>query len=194
MFSITQFKNNVKTVRPNLFFAEIILPPAVQTAVSSKTSNLNNSFRFRCQATEFPGRTVATNDDIHAGPSVKYAYDLTYSDINLSIIASEDMIERFVFDTWMENMVTTSGVSGGNATGGFIRYYNNTIRDGRVIVYQINDQRQQLAKCTLFGAFPIGVGPLNLSWEEFDSYQRFAVTISYRYHVNDFTKVQLSDF
>ena len=194
MFSITQFKNNVKTVRPNLFYAQISLPQVVRTAVQSKTSDMNNTFSFRCQATEFPGRTVATNDDIHSGPSVKHAYDLTYNDINLSIIASEDMVERYVFDTWMENMVTTSGVSGGQATGGFVRYYNDTMRDGKIIIYQVNDQQEQLAKCTLYGAFPIGIGPLNLSWEEFDSYQRFAVTISYRYHVNDYRKVKLSDF
>lgn len=194
MFSITQFKNNVQTVRPNLFFAEVSLPTVVRTAVASKTNDINRTFRFRCQATEFPGRTLATSDDIHAGPGVKHAYDLTYSDINLSVIASEDMIERFVFDKWMETMVTNSGVSGGNATGGFIRYYNDIIRDGKIIVYQINESRQQLAKCTLYGAFPIGMGPLSLSWEEFDSYQRFSVTISYRYHVNDYTKVQLSDF
>jgi hypothetical protein len=194
MFSITQFKNNVKVVRPNLFFVEVSLPTAVRTAVVSKTNDINRTFRFRCQATEFPGRTVATNDDVHNGPTVKHAYDLTYGDINLSIIASDDMIEKFVFDKWMETMVTTSGVSGGQATGGFIRYYNDTIRDGKIVVYQVNDQKEQVAKCTLYGAFPIGMGPLNLSWEEFDSYQRFAVTISYRYHVNDYTKVRLSDF
>jgi hypothetical protein len=190
MFSITSFKNSVKIVRPNLFFAEVTLPSGIATAASA--SNFNSSFRFRCQATEFPGRTIATNDDQSFGPTTKFAYDVTYNDLNLQIIASEDMAERKVFETWMDNIVTKSGTSGGNGTGGFVRYYNDYAQGGKVTIYQVNDQRVQLAKCTLNGAFPIGIGPMNLTWEEFDSYQRFSVTIAYRYHVNDFTQRTLS--
>jgi hypothetical protein len=190
MFSITSFKNNVKIVRPNLFFAEVILPPTVAAAAGN--NSFNNTFRFRCQATEFPGRTIATNDDISFGPTAKFGYDVTYNDLNLQIIASEDMAERKVFEIWMDNIITKSGTTTGFAgTGGFVRYYDDYAR-GKVIVYQVNDQRVQLAKCELNGAFPIGIGPMNLSWEEFDSYQRFAVTIAYRYHVNDFTQRTLS--
>lgn len=191
MFSITSFKNNVKIVRPNLFYAEVTLPPTVATAAGS--NNFNGTFRFRCQATEFPGRTIATNDDISFGPTTKFAYDVTYNDINLQIIASEDMVERKVFETWMDNIVTKSGTTGGNGTGGFVRYYNDYAQGGKVTIYQVNDQSVQLAKCDLNGAFPIGMGPMNLTWEEFDSYQRFSVTIAYRYHVNDFTQKILSE-
>lgn len=191
MFSITSFKNAVKVVRPNLFFAEVTLPPTI--AVATGNNNFNSTFRFRCQATEFPGRTIATNDDISFGPSTKFGYDITYNDITLQIIASEDMIERKVFETWMDNIVTKSGVAGGNGTGGFVRYYNDYAQGGKIIIYQVNDQRLQLAKAELNGAFPIGMGPMSLTWEEFDSYQRFSVTISYRYHVNDFTQKTLSE-
>ena len=190
MFSITSFKNNVKVVRPNLFFAEVTLPPTIATAAG--VNNFNQTFRFRCQATEFPGRTLATNDDISFGPTTKFAYDSTYNDLNLQIIVSEDMSERKVFETWMDNIVTKSGATGGTGTGGFIRYYNDYAQGGKVTIYQVNDQRVQLAKCDLNGAFPIGIGPMNLTWEEFDSYQRFSVTIAYRYHVNDFTQRTLS--
>jgi hypothetical protein len=191
MFSISAFKNAVKVVRPNLFFAEVTLPPTVAAAAGN--NSFNNTFRFRCQATEFPGRTIATNDDISFGPTTKFAYDVTYNDINLQIIASEDMIERKVFETWMDNIVTKSGTTGGNGTGGFVRYYNDYAQGGKVTIYQVNDQRLQLAKVDLNGAFPIGMGPMNLTWEEFDSYQRFSVTIAYRYHVNDFTQKTLSE-
>lgn len=191
MFSITSFKNNVKIVRPNLFYAEVTLPPTVAAAVGN--NSFNNTFRFRCQSTEFPGRTIATNDDIAFGPTVKFGYDVTYNDLNLQIIASEDMTERKVFETWMDNIVTKSGTSGSEGTGGFVRYYNDYAQGGKVTIYQVNDQRVQLAKCELNGAFPLGIGPMNLSWEEFDSYQRFAVTIAYRYHVNDFTQRTLSE-
>lgn len=189
MFSINQFKSNLKIVRPNQFFVELYLPPTVQAAVSNY--NVNNTFRFRCEATEFPGRTIATSDDISFGPTVRFGYDITYNDLNLSIIASEDMTERQVFETWIENIVTNSGQSGGRSTGGFVKYYND-YSAGKIVIYQVNDEQRQIAKCTLNGAYPIGMGPMNLSWEENDSYQRFAITIAYRYHIVDFTNVSLA--
>jgi hypothetical protein len=204
MFSITQFKENVKIVRPNQFFVELYLPQTIAAAVSPEVQNVNNTFRFRCEATEFPGRTVATSDDISFGPTIRQAYDITYNDLNLSIIASEDMNERRVFETWIDNIVTNSGLGVNTgvgqtgvvnfssiAFGGFVKYYNN-YSTGSVVIYQVNDAQTQLAKCTLSGAFPIGIGPMNLSWEENDSYQRFAVTIAYRYHLVDFTQVSLA--
>ena len=202
MFSITQFKENVKIVRPNQFFVELYLPQKIQIEVSP--INVNNTFRFRCEATEFPGRTLATSDDISFGPTVRQAYDTTYNDLNLSIIASEDMNERYIFETWMDNIITNSGTtynigvgaggvvsSGASASGGFVKYYND-YSSATIVIYQVNDQQRQLAKCTLNGVFPIGIGPMNLSWEENDSYQRFAVTIAYRYHLVDFTQLNLS--
>ena len=59
-------------------------------------------------------------------------------------------------------------------------------------VIQVNDEQMQIAKCTLNGAYPIAIGPMNLSWEENDSYQRFTVTLAYRYHIVDFTNVSLA--
>lgn len=203
MFTISQIKNKIKPLRPNLFYAELYLPSAVQTAFSSgtatgslaansswrrklKTTTINDTFKFRCEATEFPGRTIATSDDISFGPTTRFAYDTTYADLNLNIIASEDMIERAVFEYWMENLVINSS---SNSKGGLVRYYDG-YSNGKIVVNQVTDQNTIAAKCTLYGAFPIGIGPLNLTWEEMDSYQRFSVTIGYRYHIVDFPNTQ----
>ena len=121
MFSISSFKSNYPIVRPNLFYAEVTLPPTLAPATT--TTAFNRPFRFRCQATEFPGRTIATKDDISFGPTTKFGYDVTYNDISLQIIASEDMIERNIFELWMDSIVTKSGTTGGNATGGFVKYF-----------------------------------------------------------------------
>lgn len=191
MFNINQFKSNLKIVRPNQFFVELYLPQAIRTATSSITGNINSTIRFRCEATEFPGRTIATIDEQAFGPTIKYAYDITYNDLNLTMIASEDMTERKVFETWIENIITNSGLSASAGLGGIVKYYND-YSGGVVNVIQVNDEQMQIAKCTLNGAFPIGIGPMNLSWEENDSYQRFTVTMAYRYHTVDFTNVSLA--
>jgi hypothetical protein len=213
MFSITQFKNSVRIVRPNQFFAEVNLPSKLQTAINSRNStqlggsfsanptwsnalrdsNLNSTFRLRCEMTEFPGRTIATFEDSTFGPTTKLGYDVTYNDISMTIIAAEDMRERSIFEVWMENIVNNSNrsTSSTGVRGGMVKYYDD-YASGTVTVYQVNEKSEQLAKCTLYGAYPIGIGPLNLSWEEYDSYQRFVVTIAYRYHIVDFQRKTIS--
>lgn len=184
MFSITKFKSSTKFVRSNQFFVEIFGVP--NTVVGY--NNINSTLSMRCESVEFPGRSIATTDDVSFGPTTKFAYDMTYTDITLGIMSSEDMSERKLFEEWMNAIVTPSRTSG----GGHIKYYENYASSGKVVIYQINENNDQLAKCTCYGAFPISIGPVGLSYEEFDAYQRFAVTISYRYHEIDYNRVRLS--
>lgn len=176
MFSVSQFKSNVKITRPNLFFVEITVPSGISYALSN--------FQFRCEATELPGRTVATSDSSSYGPTTKYAYDVTYNDINLQIIASEDMAERKMFETWIDNIVTPS--AGGVGTrGGLIKYYDN-YASGELRIHQLKDDGNKIATYTLYNAYPIQLSPMNLSWEDTNTYQRFSVTMTYRYHKSEF--------
>lgn len=179
MFSITNFKAKTKFLRPNQFFVEI----------HGTDTNINDTLSMRCESVEFPGRTIATVDDQAYGPSTKFAYEVTYNELNLTIIASEDMTERKYFEDWMDKIVIPSGTS--IRGGGHVKYYNN-YATGNISIYQINEDNYQIAKCVLKNAFPIGIGPINLSWDEYDSYQRFAITITYRYHEIDYTKVRLN--
>lgn len=51
----------------------------------------------------------------------------------------------------------------------------------------MNEKNRQLARYTLYNAFPIQISPMNLTWKT-NTYQRFAVTMTYRFHVVDFTQ------
>ena len=215
MFSISTFAAQVRPVRPNMFFAEITLPPNVFgpqyrdlvagaanrnnlqqpwfSAISISDSDVNTRFRCRCEATELPGRTIATSDDTSSyGPSLKHAYDHTYADHNLQIIASEDMYERKIFEVWMDNVVNGPDLYGHNRSrAGLVRYYDDYAA-GKVRIYQVNETGVQLARYELFNAYPIALSPMNLSWEETNTYQRFSVTMTYRYHIADFEQKPLS--
>lgn len=223
MFSISSFKAKYAPVRPNQFFAEITLPQTIQNLINAKSipengatlygsardgekvanwlsessfakGDLNDTFRFRCEAAEFPGKSIATTDDTSYGATVKYAYDTTYNDINLTIMASEDMRERAYFEIWMDNIVFTphKNQNINDVTGGLIRYYDEYAYGGKVTVTQVNDQGIQLVKYKMENAFPIALSPMTANWGENDTYQRFNVTMSYRYHTVDFFKTQLS--
>jgi hypothetical protein len=215
MFSISKFRQNVSVVRPNLFFAEVDFPPALIAKINAKQpvagsayvnnrssrwydsllpGDLNSTFRFRCEATELPGRTVATADEQSFGPSIKHAYETTYSDVNLQIIASADMRERAFFEIWTENIINNTNFDADNAysgSGGLSKYYDDYAR-GQVRLYQLSDRRMTLARYVLYNAFPIQISPMNLTWEETNTYQRFAVTMTYRFHIVDFDNVTKS--
>ncbi len=187
MFSIAQFKNNVKLVRPNLFYVEIFPPPFLADyGASYGLLSYGDAvkFSYRCEAAEMPGRTVATYDEQTYGPAIKFAYDITYNDITLQIIASEDMNERKVFERWMDKMVTP--VSSRNMySGGLAKYYND-YSASRLRIKQLNDSGAVISSSTLYNAYPIQLSPMNLSWEETNTYQRFAVTMTYRYYTAEF--------
>lgn len=182
MFNISQFKENVKVVRPNMFYAEIIPPSGIiNTAMYDK-----RKFKFRCESVEIPGRTVATSDDQSFGPSRKFAYDMTYNDLQMTIIASDDMAERYMFETWLDNIVQPTDLNSGNFKGGLLKYYD-TYAKGKVKIYQLIDNNQDIAKYELYDAYPIQLSPMNLTWNESDTYQRFSVTMTYRYYTHEFT-------
>jgi hypothetical protein len=212
MFTLSQFKQNFKVTRPNNFYVEVDLPAYLKNAFLSKssldlagsavrsgstqawfknfsfntTTGVNDTFKFRCEATEFPGRTIATAEDVSFGPTTKHAYDTTYGDINLTIIAAEDMRERIFFDVWMENIVNNTNLTGGiEGKGALIKYYQE-YADGQVRIFHYDENNKVVARCTLYEAYPILLSGMNLTWEEQNSYQRFSVTMTYRYHIVEF--------
>lgn len=185
MFSISQLKSNLKIVRPNLFYVEPTLPTFLSNILSTTSTRAQN-FKYRCETAELPGRTIATTDDSSFGPTAKLAYDMTYNDINLQIIASEDMAERIIFETWMDGIVTPTTNNYSEFKGGLVKYYDS-YASGSFKIYQLNDQGKAISTYTLYKAYPIQLSPMNLSWGETDTYQRFAVTISYRYHTVEFS-------
>jgi len=185
MFSIAKLKQNLKIVRPNLFYVDITPPPFLASYGSGQLGQAAK-FSYRCEAAELPGRTLATTDDTSFGPTIKLGYDMTYNDINLQIIASEDMVERKMFEEWMDGIVTPTSQNFSELRGGLIKYYDD-YSGALFSIRQLNDAGKVLARYTLHRAFPIQLSPMNLSWGETDTYQRFAVTISYRYHTVEFS-------
>jgi hypothetical protein len=154
------------------------------------SSDLPYSFPLRCEVAEMPGRTIATSDETAYGPTSKRAYETTYSDITIQIIASEDMRERALFDLWMDQIVKGSNYRGVNnsgpagalgGAGGVVGYYDDYSK-GLMSINQMNDSGAVLMTTTMIDCFPIGMSAMNMTWEESNTYQRFSVTMSYRYH------------
>jgi hypothetical protein len=179
-FKLSDFKSKVgQLVRPNLFRATLAGYTKVAGMTAGTLENIDDTFEFRCEKAELPGRTIATVDDaVGGGPAMKLPYDVTYNDIVLSIICSADMKERFFFENWINAIVGP----GGSGTAGLVAYYNDYALGVSLIVEQLDENGNVLLGYEMKDVFPTAITPMNATWEETNTYQRFGVTLSYRYY------------
>ena len=183
-FKISEFKSAIgNLVRPNLFTATLsgyknIVGVGVGT--TADLPNIDSTFKFRCEKAELPGRTLATSEDaVGSGPSLKLPYDITYNDMTLSIICSTDMKERDFFERWINKIIGSGGASN---SAGLVSYYSDYAMGVTLKVEQLDESGQSLITYTLHDIYPTALTPMNASWEENNTYQRFGVTLAYRYH------------
>ena len=180
-FKISDFKTSIgNLVRPNLFNATLSgYSKIVGGTDSGAFPDITNTFKFRCEKAELPGRTLATTEDaVGGGPSLKLPYDVTYNDMTLSIICSTDMKEREFFEIWMDKIIGR----GGRGNAGLVSYYADYALGVTLKVEQLDESGKTLISYTLNDIYPTGLTPMNASWEETNTYQRFGVTLAYRYH------------
>ena len=191
-FKISEFKSSIgKPVRPNLF-------KAVLSGWDKSSSDENDllgvyltrnvvadidEFSFRCEKAEFPGRTIATSEDTGGGgPTLKLPYDVTYNDIQLSIICSADMAERLFFESWMDSIIGPAGMKSGASTGGLVSYFEHYARGISLEVQQLNEKGEIIIAYEMHDIYPTALSAMNATWEEVNSYQRFGVTLFYRHY------------
>ena len=180
-FKISEFKTSIgNLVRPNLFNATLNGYSKIVGGTDSGTfPDIVNTFKFRCEKAELPGRTLATSEDaVGGGPSLKLPYDMTYNDMTLSIICSTDMKEREFFEIWMDKIIGR----GGRENAGLVSYYSDYALGVSLKVEQLDEAGRTLISYTLNDIYPTALTPMNASWEETNTYQRFGVTLAYRYH------------
>lgn len=178
---LSEFKSSIGNVaRPNLYRATF-------TGLSSISGfggitaglSIDDTFSFRCETAEHPGRVITTSDDLTMGGSpLKMAADVMYADINLTIICSEDMKERFFFEQWMDSIIGPVGTS----TAGLVGYYNRYAMGTSLEVYAMNSAGKDIYMSKMYYTYPTTISPMSASWEDTNTYQRFQVTMNYRYY------------
>ena len=183
-YSISNLRTKLGTLaRPNNFLVSLALSAASTTALASngvfapvKLADISSTFSFRCEKAELPGRTIATSDDTSIGTSLKLPYDMTYNDIQLSIICSTDMLERKFFESWMRYVVKYDGT---------VAYYSDYAKGNTLTVSQLDDDGTSKLTYQCRDIYPIAITPMNATWEENNTYQRFGVTLCYRFYDGD---------
>jgi hypothetical protein len=164
---LSTFRNDL--ARPNRFDVNIPIPLGLIQYIKTSTP-----LQYRCDATNLPGRTIATTEQKTYGPIEKYPYLSTYNDIDLTFIVSGDMTEKIFFDAWLNYVNPTQSNN--------FRY-----KTDYAVTLSINqyDQSNNLSyTVALFDAYPISVNQLDLDWSN-DSYHKLSVTFAYTYWKNN---------
>ena len=151
--------------KPSRFKVNLNLPPILQQAVDSKTMS------FRCESATLPGRTIATGDIRIYGPNEKFPYQTTYEDVSLTFIVTGSMIEKTLFDNWLNQINPQNSWH--------FKYKQDYATDIEIIQY--DNSNNEIHKVKLVEAFPIAANQLDLDWGSDAAYHKMTVTFAYTY-------------
>ena len=175
-FRLSDFRQAIGTIaRPNNWYAQLLFGSGLFGTLGQNAQILLPNFAFRCERTTIPGRTITSIDDSGAGPTIKIAQDVTYTDLEMTIICSTDMQERYIFESWMNIIVLPKHYGG----GGLVNYYENYALGNELRLDHMDDKGDVILRYELYDVYPTQISAMNLNWEENNTYQRFDVTLSY---------------
>ena len=141
----------------------------------SKTSNASISryLALQCEAAEFPGKTLLTQDAKIYGPTFKVPYQTQYGDTTLTFLCTNEFYERKLFERWMEAIMPTDTNNLRFPKGEKSRYLTN------IKIIQYDDFIKRIFIVELIDAFPIGISSQSLNWSE-DNFHRLSVQFAYQ--------------
>jgi hypothetical protein len=166
----------VDVARPNRFDAKIILPGLILDKLTSEIGNygIKRILQLRCESTELPGRMFGTVEQkFGSNPTTKFPMHSAYNDLIMTFIVSDTMIERTLFDVWMEYINPTTTFD--------FDYKSNFVSDITVTQYDMQDKA--VYTVNFYNAYPILVNQMDLDWSN-DGYHKVTVVFAYDYWQN----------
>ena len=172
-----------KLARPNRYTVLITMPPILSASmkngsymkyaddfVKQNISKPDNRLHLTCEAASLPGHSVQTKDIRTYGPIRKFAFDQSFSDISLTFMVGEDMLEKKIFEVWHQSIFDVSTHN--------MNYYKEYVAP--IHIFQQNRKDKVTYAIELYEAYPMTISDLSLSYAENDSYHKLSVTFAYR--------------
>ena len=161
--SISQLLTSFKTelARPNHFDVFVPLPDGLKIYGDFKSSELT----LRCEATELPGRTLQTAPMKVYGIEEKFPYLTSYTDITLTFIVTDTMVEKKIFESWINFIHPSSTFN--------FKYKNEYAKD--IVITQYDLKKNPSYTIRLINAYPVATNQLDLNWSS-DGYHKLTVS------------------
>lgn len=171
---------NINEFRANLDKSGIYNPSDFRVMINKGDSTVVSDNSFRCQATELPGRAIATAELKTSGPIQKIGYESIFSELVLSFILDETLSQKDFFETWQNEVLGNYRDIEGVDTSMFnLGYFDDYV--ARVTVENYSQTGNITNRYTYEEAYPTSVGDISLSWQSGSELALLPVTFSYTY-------------
>jgi hypothetical protein len=177
--------------RPNRYSVQIV-PPDISAALNGVTQQIGNvpdyfsimgvtegyvptRLNFMCCNAELPEKRFGASSVRTYGSHFQMPYIDFYANITLKFICGLDMFERKFFDAW-SYLVQDPETSDFN----YVADYSTTMD-----IFQLTEYNDQATYgIRFFQCWPIAIGAMELSYENFNTYHKLPVTFEYRRWTN----------
>lgn len=174
-FSITNFRSNIN--RSGLSFSNrYIISIAPKGSLSDEIASPLFRYRedlrhmsLRIDSFELPGKSLSTKEVKHYGPFKKIPYAMTYEDLQVNILLSQNMIERNIISDWMDYIY--------NYNSSKLRYFDDYVTE--IFVTTFNNQNEKIHKVKFVDAYPTGIGEISYSYSNAEA-STIPITFAYR--------------
>lgn len=180
---LSHFKRGV--MKPNLYEVVFRLPrgvvpsgdPVAEQGILAPTmmavQNLMNgvgSINIKCHTATFPQRTLQTFEIKQNTTPFRAPFSAIYDPVTFSFYSNANGDTRAYFDIWQRAVF--------NVRSNTMNFYKEFTSD--IELYVHNDAGARTYGVKLFEAWPLSVGPLDVSYSQVDNYQSVVTTIAYR--------------
>lgn len=177
---------NRGVMMPNIYEVVFDLPPgvdpskagpAVESGIYESTmrrvhSALNGvgSINVKCHTATFPQRTMQTFEIKQNTTPFRAPFSAIYDPVTFSFYSNANGDSRVYFDIWQRAVF--------NVESNTMNFYREFTSDVDIYVHNLAGVRTYGVR--LFEAWPLSVGPLDVSYSQVDNYQTVPVTLAYR--------------
>ena len=183
---ISYFSSAGDMSRSDYFNVIVEVPPGIALDVGLSGKDL----MFQCEAAELPGRTIDLMPIRHNTFLDRIPIDINYPEVTLTFICRSDLLEKKLFDVWMEKMIPTQE----DVNYGLVRYKRNSDTpedkyDCTIKIFQkyqiVTESNASIIK--LVEAMPTSMASMPLNWGD-QSFHKLSVTFAYRKWVDETIK------
>ena len=133
---------------------------------------------FLCTATSIPAMTIGNINVPFRGRQIKIAGDRTFADWSITVLNDTNFKLRNAFERWqngINNMSDNEGLT------------NPVDYQVDCFVDHLDRNGNTIKSYTLRGLFPVGIGAIDLNYDEQAAVEEFTVEFRYQYYESNTT-------
>lgn len=174
--------------KPNMYRVEMNLPRGVngfqpgQIGINAdsmagtimglnNTMNRNDSINLKCHTMTMPQRSLMTYELKQNSAPYRLPYSASFDPVTFGFYTDSSYDTRDFFDVWQSTVINTRTNT--------LNFYDEYTAD--IHMYAMDAMGRDTYHVTLYEAYPINLGIIDLSYSQSNNYQSVMVTMAYKY-------------